>query len=138
MPSEKRGGAPSGLKRLVYSEPSLTITSAALSEFVHPIQNRNLTLRECARIQTFPDSFKFCGTEAQKILQIGNAIPPVFAEIMAKQIKLCDNNLPGETIPSLKKFDVTKSSAMSPALKRTYAMLNELQAKEYEQTKMEG
>ncbi len=138
MPSEKRGGAPSGLRRLVYSEPSLTITSAALSEFVHPIQNRNLTLRECARIQTFPDSFKFCGTEAQKILQIGNAIPPVFAEIMAKQIKLCDNNLPGETIPSLKKIDVTKSSAMSPALKRTYAMLNELQAKEYEQTKMEG
>ena len=138
MPSEKRGGAPSGLKRLVYSEPSRTITSAALSEFVHPIQNRNLTLRECARIQTFPDSFKFCGTEAQKILQIGNAIPPVFAEIMAKQIKLCDSNLPGETIPSLKKFDVTKSSAMSPALKRTYAMLNELQAKEYEQTKMEG
>lgn len=82
----------------------------------------------------FRIALSFAG-QAQKILQIGNAIPPVFAEIMAKQIKLCDSNLPGETIPSLKKFDVTKSSAMSPALKRTYAMLNELQAKEYEQTK---
>lgn len=86
----------------------------------------------------FRIALSFAGRRHKKILQIGNAIPPVFAEIMAKQIKLCDSNLPGETIPSLKKFDVTKSSAMSPALKRTYAMLNELQAKEYEQTKMEG
>ena len=87
-PSEKRGGAPSGLKRLSYNEPSLTITSAAPSEFVHPTQNRTLTIRECARIQTFPDSFLFCGTEAQKILQIGNSIPPVYADQMDRQMIL--------------------------------------------------
>ncbi len=136
-PSEKRGGAPSGLKRLSYSEPCLTITSAAPSEFVHPTQNRTLTIRECARVQTFPDSFKFCGTDAQKILQIGNAIPPVFAELMARQIILCDKNTPNEASPSLAKFDVTKATAKSPALQKTCSMLNALQIHEYEQLRME-
>ncbi len=63
-PVEKRGGAPSGLKRLFADEPSLTITSAATREFVHPTENRLLTLRECARLQTFPDSFEFAGSGA--------------------------------------------------------------------------
>ncbi len=136
-PSEKRGGAPSGLKRLSYNEPCLTITSAAPSEFVHPTQNRTLTIRECARVQTFPDSFLFCGTDAQKILQIGNAIPPVFAEQMAKQIIMCDKNPSNEERPSLAKFDVTKATAKSPALQKTCDMLSSLQIHEYEQLRME-
>lgn len=136
-PSEKRGGAPSGLKRLSYNEPCLTITSAAPSEFVHPTQNRTLTIRECARVQTFPDSFLFCGTDAQKILQIGNAIPPVFAEQMATQIIMCDKNTPNEFCPSLAKFDVTKATAKSPALQKTCDMLSSLQIHEYEQLRME-
>lgn len=136
-PSEKRGGAPSGLKRLSYNEPCLTITSATPSEFVHPTQNRTLTIRECARVQTFPDSFLFCGTDAQKILQIGNAIPPVFAEQMAKQIIMCDKNPSNEELPSLAKFDVTKATAKSPALQKTCDMLSSLQIHEYEQLRME-
>ena len=64
-PSEKRGGPPSGMKRLSYDEPCLTITSAATSEFVHPSCDRMLTIRECARVQTFPDGFLFSGTDAQ-------------------------------------------------------------------------
>lgn len=136
-PSEKRGGAPSGLKRLSYNEPCLTITSAAPSEFVHPTQNRTLTIRECARVQTFPDSFLFCGTDAQKILQIGNAIPPVFAEQMAKQIIMCDDNMPNEECPSLAQFDVTKATAKSPALQKTCNMLSALQIQEYEQMRLE-
>lgn len=136
-PSEKRGGAPSGLKRLSYNEPCLTITSAAPSEFVHPTQNRTLTIRECARVQTFPDSFLFCGTDAQKILQIGNAIPPVFAEQMAKQIIMCDKNPSNEERASLAKFDVTKATAKSPALQKTCDMLSSLQIHEYEQLRME-
>lgn len=126
-PSEKRGGAPSGLKRLSYDEPCLTITGAAPSEFVHPTQDRTLTIRECARIQTFPDSFLFCGTDPQKILQIGNAIPPVFAQQMARQIMVCDENPPNEVSPSLADFDVTKAAAKSPALQKTCAMLRSLQ-----------
>ena len=136
-PSEKRGGAPSGLKRLSYDEPCLTITSAAPSEFVHPTQDRTLTIRECARVQTFPDSFVFKGTDAQKILQIGNAIPPKFAERMANQILQCDN-LAGNVVPiALVEFDVTKATAQSPALARTCAMMEMLKEQTYVQMALE-
>jgi site-specific DNA-cytosine methylase len=66
-PTDKRGGAPWGLKRLCFDEPCLTITGGATREFIHPVQNRPLNLRECARIQTFPDDFEFCGNTTQKI-----------------------------------------------------------------------
>ncbi len=56
-PTEKRGGSPSGLKRLIADQPSKAITTGATSEFVHPTEDRNLTIRECARIQSFPDRF---------------------------------------------------------------------------------
>ena len=125
-PSEKRGGAPVGLKRLIYDEPSLTITSAATSEFVHPVQDRMLTVRECARIQTFPDDFHFCGTASQQMLQIGNAIPPRFAEQMVNQIALSDES-PAEVYGAgLIRFDVTKANAQSPALEKTCKGLRNL------------
>ena len=127
-PSEKRGGAPSGLKRLVGHEPSLTITSAATREFIHPTENRPLTIRECARIQTFPDSFSFCGTNQQKILQIGNAIPAVLAYKFANHIK----NEYGFSYQStdsageLLGYKLTKSEGMSPALNRTNILLQKI------------
>lgn len=124
MPSEKRGGAPSGLKRLVYSEPSLTITGSCTGEFVHPSQNRMLTIRECARIQTFPDDFKFCGSDAQQEQQIGNAIPPMFANIMAEQIFNCDQEQSQNLPQGLLYYDVTKSNAKSPALAATCRRLD--------------
>lgn len=136
-PSEKRGGAPSGIKRLIYDEPSLTITSAATSEFIHPNANRPLTIRECARIQTFPDSFMFCGTDAQKILQIGNAIPPKFAERIALQIIKCDDNSPHEFPPALIEYKVTKAEAKSPALDKTCKMLDELKYQKCQQISLE-
>lgn len=123
-PSEKRGGAPSGLKRLVYSEPSLTITGSCTSEFVHPTQNRMLTIRECARIQTFPDDFIFYGTDAQQEQQIGNAIPPLFANVMANQIYACDHKISRNLPNGLLYYDVTKSDAKSPALAATCKRLD--------------
>ena len=136
-PSEKRGGPPSGMKRLSYDEPCLTITGAATSEFIHPVLNRMLTIRECARIQTFPDSFLFVGTDAQKVLQIGNAIPPSFAYQVANQIMLCDNNLKNEKDAALILCDVTKANAKSPALLRTCSMLEALMPKKYTQISLE-
>ncbi|WP_448983002.1 DNA cytosine methyltransferase [Olsenella uli] len=125
-PSERRGGAPSGLKRLVYDEPSLTITSAAPSEFVHPECDRMLTIRECARIQTFPDSFAFCGKRSERILQIGNAVPPAFAKLLAESILVADKNTPGEVKNGLVSYELTKAGAKSPALARTEENLQTL------------
>jgi len=123
-PTEKRGGSPSGLKRLVYDEPSLTITGAATREFIHPVKDRPLTIRETARIQTFTDDFVFSGNTAQKIQQIGNAIPPILARIFADHIR--DDfgyEVQGEAEGSLLGFSLTKATAMSPALKRTNELL---------------
>lgn len=82
--------------RLIYDEPSPTVTSHCLDEFVHPIYDRALTVRECARLQSFPDSYDFCGgpyivphidrTIQDKYEQIGDAVPPLLAYVWGKVI----------------------------------------------------
>ncbi len=134
-PVEKRGGAPSGLKRLFTNEPSLTITSAATREFVHPTEDRLLTLRECARLQTFPDSFEFAGSAASRIQQVGNAIPPMLAQAVGEHILREYGFAPrysGNGHPLL-RFCLTRSEGMSPALSQTEALLAELAGHEDEQ-----
>lgn len=125
-PSERRGGAPSGLKRLIYDEPCLTITSAAPSEFVHPECDRMLTIRECARVQTFPDNFSFCGKRSERVLQIGNAVPPAFAKLLAQSIVEADRNPSAEVESGLVEYELTKAGAKSPALARTEKNLETL------------
>lgn len=135
MPTEKRGGAPSGLKRLHANEPCLTITGAATRELIHPKTNRPLTIRECARIQTFPDSFVFRGNTSQKIQQIGNAIPPMLARIFAEHIR-DDYGFAKIDDPKgkLLGYLLTKAEGMSPALKNTDELLSEvLIGKKYKQ-----
>ena len=128
MPTEKRGGAPSGVKRLHADQPCLTITGAATRELIHPTQDRPLTLRECARIQTFPDTFTFCGSASERIRQIGNAIPPALAFILADYIKTqygfhIEQSSEGKLLAAV----LTKANAMSPALARTNELLLRLQ-----------
>ena len=59
-------------------------------QFIHPdeAQARTFTVREAARIQSFPDDFEFAGSRGEKYKQIGNAVPPLFAEALAKAIRL--------------------------------------------------
>lgn len=73
------GGGKTGMaRRLSYDEPSLTLTCAPAqkqTERCHPIETRPLTVREYARIQTFPDQWQFAGSTSSKYKQIGNAVP---------------------------------------------------------------
>lgn len=83
--------------RLISSQPSPTVTSHCLDEFVHPIYNRALTVRECARLQSFPDSYNFCGgpyitphlhnNVQDKYEQIGDAVPPLLAYAWGQTIE---------------------------------------------------
>lgn len=82
--------------RLKENEPSPTVTSHCLDEFVHPKYDRALTVRECARLQSFPDSYEFVGgpyivphidrTVQDKYEQIGDAVPPLLAYAWGMQI----------------------------------------------------
>lgn len=73
------GGGKTGMaRRLSMDEPSLTLTCAPAqkqTERCHPWETRPLTVREYARIQTFPDSWKFSGSLSSQYKQIGNAVP---------------------------------------------------------------
>ena len=116
-PTERRGGAPAGLRRLSGDEPSKAITGGALNEFLHPTHDRSLTMRECARLQTFPDDFKFLGSSTDVVQLIGNAVPPTLALVLAKSLK---DNLAGATLGNnqgaLLSFVPTLATGMSPAL----------------------
>ena len=66
--------------------PSNTIDTGHRNYF-HYEANRIPTARESARIQSFPDSFEFLGTKGSQYKQIGNAVPPLLAKVLAKKIK---------------------------------------------------
>lgn len=120
-PSERRGGAPSGVRRLVGEEPSKAITSGARTEFIHPSRDGFLTLRECARIQTFPDSFEFHGTASERAQQIGDAVPPLLARVFAETLAghLTERIVHVDGKGALLSFSPTIANGMSPALAET-------------------
>ncbi len=76
--------------RLDWDKPSVTLTTKCISlsngRFGHPSQNRALSAREAAAIQTFPDDFTFVGSVWEKGRQIGNAVPVLFAKELGRQI----------------------------------------------------
>ncbi len=92
-------------RRLHPYKPSHTIAASFYANFVHPFQHRNLTAREGARLQSFPDSYRFMGKKtvvSHKLLQreqrlgekhlcqynqIGNAVPPLLAQAVATHLK---------------------------------------------------
>lgn len=84
------GGKRGFARRLSMEEHCLTLTtspSQKQTERCHPNETRPLTVREYARIQTFPDSYQFCGSMVKQYKQIGNAVPVSLAYQIANQIK---------------------------------------------------
>jgi DNA (cytosine-5)-methyltransferase 1 len=123
-PTERRGGAPAGLRRLRPDEPSKAITGGARSEFIHPTENRPLTIRECARLQTFPDEFTFYGNASEQAQLIGNAVPPLFALAIANNLAKDLASAVHETSEgALLSFIPTLSSGYSPALRKVTDMV---------------
>ena len=76
----------SAYRRLDETKPSITIDTGHMNYF-HPIYNRVPTVRESARLQSFPDDFEFVGTPTSQLRQVGNAVPPLMAKAIANMIK---------------------------------------------------
>lgn len=93
--------------RMKWDSPSPTMTGGcgmiSKGRFGHPEQNRAISLREAARLQTFPDSFKFAGNFGQIAKQIGNAVPPLLAKRAADALlrSMKDLETTKRLIPSL-------------------------------------
>ncbi len=86
-----KGGYPNIYGRLHLNKPADTITGncgcvSAPGRFIHPTQNRAISIREAARLQSFPDNYRFCGSMRDKYKQVGNAVPPLMAYAVAKSI----------------------------------------------------
>jgi DNA (cytosine-5)-methyltransferase 1 len=76
-------------RRLQLDQPSLTVDTRFGNPryFLHPTQHRGFSVREAARIQGFPDSFVFCGSEIRQFRLVGNAVPPPLAHSLATVVK---------------------------------------------------
>ena len=72
--------------RLAYNQPSGTVVNVRKSMWIHPELDRAISIREAARLQTFPDSFIFCGSKDKQYQQVGNAVPPIMAKAIAEKL----------------------------------------------------
>lgn len=75
-------------KKCPWNEASCTIKENHGGVNIHPIEPRVITVREMARLQSFPDDFIFKGTKSKQMVQIGNAVPPLLAKAIALAIKI--------------------------------------------------
>lgn len=99
-------GFSSSYSRIAGNEPSVTITvnfvHPASNRCIHPTQDRALTPREGARLQSFDDDFAFAGTRTQIVKQIGNAVPPLLGRAIATHVASLlgrrTTMLPGSTV----------------------------------------
>jgi DNA (cytosine-5)-methyltransferase 1 len=80
---------PDKYRKLKPDSPSPTIPSHLSRDsnsFIHPLEDRGLTVREAARLQSFPDVYVFVGTRSRQFSQVGNAFPPLVAREVADSI----------------------------------------------------
>jgi DNA (cytosine-5)-methyltransferase 1 len=72
--------------RLDPARPSPTVKENHNAPFVHPSRPRVTTPRECARLQSFPDRFAFAGRKSRKLVQVGNAVPPLLGRAIGEAV----------------------------------------------------
>lgn len=75
--------------RLSLDEPSVVIGNFRKNMLIHPTQDRGLSVREAARLQSFPDWYRFFGSIGMQQQQVGNAVPPLLAEAVFRSILTC-------------------------------------------------
>lgn len=96
----RKGGPNMRIIKLDPDRPSLTVTGYIFNKFVHPYENRYITVREAARLQGFPDELEFIGSLSSTQQQVGNAVPVHLAKavlqsvtMVLKKANVVENNL---------------------------------------------
>lgn len=103
----RRGGPNMRMIRLDPKKPSLTVTGFIFNKFVHPFENRFVTVREAARLQGFPDDFSFWGSLTSTQQQVGNAVPIPLGKALFTQIRdfaLSNGHVPDNSLTALSLF----------------------------------
>lgn len=97
-------------RRLHRDHPAVTMVPGHNAFPIHPWLDRALTVREAARIQTFPDSLEFKGPRQEQCIQVGNAFPPLLAELLASNIRKAERNvwLPG-SVPASALYSLVEA-----------------------------
>lgn len=90
--------------KLKYDTPSGTVLNVRKSMWVHPTKNRAISIREAARLQTFPDDFIFEGTKDSQYQQVGNAVPPLLGRAVAEQLLFYLGRKPLHSLASIIKI----------------------------------
>lgn len=109
--------------RLAWDRPAITITAYARNpasgRFVHPEQDRGLTVREAALLQSFPRQYMFNGSLDERFRQIGNAVPPAFAAALAAHLlgELLSDPWQGPEVVGISQSVGPSFSRIIPALK---------------------
>lgn len=94
-------------KRLDRNKPATTMVPGHNAFPIHPWLPRALTVREAARIQTFPDEVEFIGAREDQCIQVGNAFPPMLAELIANNLMRAESGgwMPG-MVPKLARYSL--------------------------------
>ena len=74
-------------KKCPWNDASCTIKENHGGVNIHPVESRVITVREMARLQSFPDDFIFKGPKSKQMVQVGNAVPPLLAKAIGLSIK---------------------------------------------------
>lgn len=117
-------GVTSYWRRLAWNKPSYTICTVlptkAHGTLAHPEENRGLSVRECARIQGFPDSYTFCGTMKDAYRQIGNAVPVTLGQAIGLAVKSSLANKRSNVAEWIGKLQVHPKKQILTSLERDF------------------
>lgn len=101
----RKGGPNLRLIRLDPNRPSLTVTGYIFNKFVHPFEDRFITVREAARLQGFPDALCFFGTLTSTQMQVGNAVPvPLAKSVFETLVSTALAAMLGDTFTAISLF----------------------------------
>jgi len=109
--------------RLDPRKPSKTVIAGGSGgggrSHLHPYLARTMSVRECARLQTFPDKFVFLGKNGRQFTQVGNAVPPLLAEVLARRILECEYKIKFKAPYTFRSPDVSIETADKALLKKS-------------------